>query len=65
MLAEDEAILNEYCDVLCQTSVKNAEKMKLSQTINKKVGVYIEKLKERNSSLQERLNVSINNYTTY
>jgi len=28
--------------------------------MNKKVGSYIEKLKERNSSLQERLNVSLN-----
>lgn len=29
--------------------------------MNKKVGIYIEKLKERNSSLQEKLNVPLNN----
>ncbi len=32
--------------------------------MNKKVGVYIERLKERNSSLQERLNISISNVTS-
>ena len=45
---------NEYC---CSNQDKESDNV-FSTTLNKKVGHYIQRLRERNSSLQERLNGS-------
>eukprot|EP00347_Sterkiella_histriomuscorum_P007677 403347996 len=59
---DESQYTNEYGSTT-QDYLKNQDQVQPGQTINKRVGHYIERLKERNSSLQERLNGSFGSST--